>query len=789
MRSVTYYAQELARLIGLIVVTSLPWFAGGVPLWARAVSSIGCLLCFGLLLAGRSQGNKTGLLTCCFFITCNLLLIYTGLQAINPMPAPISRLHHAIVPSQELIQTLPNQSLQWLPASVHVGHSQLQWLLYASAYLILLSSSLIWWEAGYLQILLGSIVLNGVLISLVGIFEQFQEKQNFLTWFGYEFHPHSFGPFVNRNNAASYLLLCLAGSFGLRQLVSERDANRLWLIVDIATGAIAAGVVSTASRGGIIALVMGLGAFLVSVSQSRIRAYSIRRTLVVMGVLCSLGGLQAAIFRFRAIDMTASDRGRIEHWSHMLPAIQDFFVWGSGLGTYQDISPAYEPSNLWFVNADNQFLEFYLELGILGTFPILLAGALMSGFLMELRTKRGHSSVSRCGYCILLFIFVSQFTHACFDFGITIPSNLFLLATLTGAVISSGLRREEYYERRSNSIRMTTIPLAFGVLILLPASSLSWSLLHIIQNESKTLNASSGIQSLFSDMTLWKSPDFSAWSEANRIDGLLFEWTQNSSSVFPENNQTSKSPFEAMLNSLLSEQIDDTTTEKLKKLLSELSSALDKQILNDPMDASLYREKAAVDWLQQGSQCQVIENLHKASVIRPNDFEVGLAEVLLISLSDDEDGIGQRLESLLARFPEKSDTALIHLSKQIPIERLICTYLVLDPHAILSVLLKIKEPALKIAWASKVQYIMSQESEGAIPALPYLQAVCLMILGRSSDSLPFFRQAIVNEPFSPELREGYILALRKCGDFESVETERIKAARMFPLDQRFSSDS
>ena len=195
-------------------------------------------------------------------------------------------------------------------------------------------------------------------------------------WFHEIFRGAPFGPFVNRNNAAGYLLMCLGCCIGLLVIVMSRtvaDGSRpilgrempVWrrwkiqyldvirdltatkLAVFFMLVMIAAAIPSTLSRGGVIGLlVAALGTVLVFgvTRQPKNLGVILAPVFAISIVLFGwLGFSDELVERFDKVDTTSveSADARIQIWQDTWPAVTEMGLMGSGLGSYRNVHRLY----------------------------------------------------------------------------------------------------------------------------------------------------------------------------------------------------------------------------------------------------------------------------------------------------------------------------------------------------------------------------------------------------------------------------------------------------------------
>jgi tetratricopeptide (TPR) repeat protein len=126
---------------------------------------------------------------------------------------------------------------------------------------------------------------------------------------------------------------------------------------------------------------------------------------------------------------------RIPHWRDGLKAAADFWHVGSGLGTYRYVYRPYQdrPSDVWYIHAENQYLEALVEGGCVGLGLVLVMIGLVGAGAWQLLKHEPNPEGVAFGV-VATFALASQAIHALFDFGLYIPANMVLFAVLCGAV-------------------------------------------------------------------------------------------------------------------------------------------------------------------------------------------------------------------------------------------------------------------------------------------------------------------------------------------------------------------
>jgi O-antigen ligase len=214
-----------------------------------------------------------------------------------------------------------------------------------------------------------------------------------------------YGPFINRNHFAGWMMLPAALTAGwlighmqgAGRRVKPGWRNRiLWLSSDeaakvlLAATAVAVMLVSvlwSMSRSGILGTTLALG--LVGIA-SLARARNRSRKATAFGVLALLLLLAVG---WRGTDTLSAWYGRtqtfewrVELWKDTLPALKDFWLTGSGLNTYGVVMLLYPQTNdeVHAQQAHNDYLQFAVEGGLLVGLPALLLAGL---FVREVRRR------------------------------------------------------------------------------------------------------------------------------------------------------------------------------------------------------------------------------------------------------------------------------------------------------------------------------------------------------------------------------------------------------------------
>jgi O-antigen ligase len=167
-----------------------------------------------------------------------------------------------------------------------------------------------------------------------------------------------------------------------------------------------------------------------------------RTSLVFASALAAVAlwiGIDPIVSRFELIpDEVAGEAGRSTVWRDSAGALQDFWLTGSGLSSFQHVYPIYRSfgGRRFFSWAHNDYLQIGIELGLPG---LLLTLAAI--FWVARRARRTRAAlvesgssfpVLHAGFCAgALAVALHSFT----DFGLHLPANAALFAVVLAVVV------------------------------------------------------------------------------------------------------------------------------------------------------------------------------------------------------------------------------------------------------------------------------------------------------------------------------------------------------------------
>jgi O-antigen ligase len=171
-------------------------------------------------------------------------------------------------------------------------------------------------------------------------------------------------------------------------------------------------------------------------------------SFIIITIIALNIGIGSVIERFALDDLLHEGRPLV--WDKVLQIIGDYPLFGTGLGTFASVYPAYDESgkSVRYSHAHNDYLEYLSELGVMGI--ILLFGGLayivISTFLIW-RVRR-HPEVKGLALGGIVAI-VAILIHSITDFNLHIPANMVLFTVIVSLTfVTAFYKREERGHRR-----------------------------------------------------------------------------------------------------------------------------------------------------------------------------------------------------------------------------------------------------------------------------------------------------------------------------------------------------
>ena len=461
----------MAAALGVIAWGALafgavyPW-----AYWSLAAAAVASAACS--LAAGRSSSAMSRSLVWAL----GAIGVAIAVQLV-PMPAPVltALSPHAASILRELDPAFASGAGGAHPLSIWPASTRVALVLYAALVIWLAGLVRLFSTAGsrrFVEALTGL----GVVVALVGIVQKPLYSGAIYGVWTLELGRQPFGPFVNRNHFAGWMVMVLpltlallvagihrgtaAVKPGWRNKVlwlSTPDASRLALVAGAAM-VMALSLVLTMSRSGITAFVASLvmtGWLVARVFDSRPRRIGAGICLAaVVVVVVGWAGPDVIASRFSSADW-GEFNSRRGAWLDALGVTRDFPVAGTGANTYWAAALFYQRHELthYFAQAHNDYLQIAAEGGLLLTLPALACVAI---FVRDVTRRMGEERATtawwlRAGAVTSLLAIALQESV---DFSLQMPGN----AALFAAVCALALHRTPPTDHRTPTPPLRLMP-------------------------------------------------------------------------------------------------------------------------------------------------------------------------------------------------------------------------------------------------------------------------------------------------------------------------------------------
>lgn len=332
-----------------------------------------------------------------------------------------------------------------------------------------------------IQRILYLLVGIGSFEALYGLFELYRKEPRILFYKKVVNLDSATGTFVNRTNFSGYLEMILPLAIGLIiaridliSLYGKRGRDKILhlarkgaainLVLTATVVLIAVAILKSKSRSGAFILVLTFILFAEFVilyfrryrrQQSQIKNY-LKVTFLLMTFVAFYIGIGATLERFTLDNMTKE--GRLVYWSNVTPIISDFPLFGTGLGTFVSVYPAYEKTETWghFIHAHNDYLEFFSELGLIGAlllFGGIFYAAVRTFFIWIRRRNPELKGIALGGFVAMINVAI----HTVTDFSLHIPANMLLLTVIISLTIVTATHRKKGIIKRSKQYEIATL--------------------------------------------------------------------------------------------------------------------------------------------------------------------------------------------------------------------------------------------------------------------------------------------------------------------------------------------
>ena len=389
------------------------------------------------------------------------VLVLFGAVAVQLLPMSQSTLNTLSPHAGPLVDSLTftGGGSDWRPLSINPAATRIALIAFAALSLYLLGLPALL-GGRRLRALPRDLAIFAVPLALFGIYAR-QHNNGLIYWFWWPRDgggAGQFGPFVNRNHFAGWMLMAVCLFVGLlfgqveravpeharhRQRwlgwLSSAEANTI-LLTGLAVLVAVIALVWTMSRSALLGFGVGTATF--GWLVLRRRRLSWRRRAGVLGILGAVllaGAIRRGLNQLVAWFQDNRDLlGRLDAWRDGWDLVRDFPLFGTGLNTYPTAMLFYQKHNLelYVAQAHNDYLQLLAEGGLVVTIAAAIAIVFLArAILRNLRTARSESRGYwiRAGAAVgLLAIAVQEI----FEFSLQIPANAVLCCTLAGIALS-----------------------------------------------------------------------------------------------------------------------------------------------------------------------------------------------------------------------------------------------------------------------------------------------------------------------------------------------------------------
>jgi len=456
-------------LLSVFVVSPLP--LGSNRVWASlALSGFSFAILSAYLIANAirpvnpSNRSNKGLGIDVGVVLIFLVAVWLSIQALIKVPldwmsviSPIAAKYYASAFSILRAEKIPDAVTLSLERGVTLNSALLTLAVFSVLYLMgqLIATP------KQLRFFCYTIVLSGCFQALYGVMMTLTGVEHLLLIPKTKYIGNATGTFVNRNSLAGYLEMTLAVGvgllLGLRKTQKVKSSHWNWrrvtrkvletmlseiIVVRFMLVIMVVGLIMTHSRMGNAAffnalLITSAAALLASGGTRASGQYRNSGFLVILASIIAIDiFLLGSVFQLdkvvERLEKTAMiHENRVDVTRYAMAMIPDFWLTGSGAGTFLYLFPNYakEDFGMFFDFAHNDYLQIFLEFGLIGSIPLALytAWALVQGSVLMVR---GHTGLARGMGFAATMACISLLIHSTVDFNLQIPANLLLFAAV-----------------------------------------------------------------------------------------------------------------------------------------------------------------------------------------------------------------------------------------------------------------------------------------------------------------------------------------------------------------------
>lgn len=424
----------LVALLSALVYFSCIAYAG-VPVLPLTIIEIAAVLILAYRMAQTAYKAKVSVLKVSVMVP---LCLFLGIVIFQLLPLPDVIFGFLAGHSADLYRDFISAAVKpsFLPLSIcpYSTLSELfKFIAYAAVFFVALDTLRSRRQFNYF---FNMIIILGVLISIMAIVQKYT-YQGRVFWFDRpDSAPAAFGPFANRNNFCGYVNMIVPLSLGYI-LYSRSRVKKILYAVSIWIMVLA--IFFSSSRAGILICIL-TNSFMLVVSAFRRGIESKGKAMVVYLALIFFASFFYVDFkhilkRFLTLfdSQTLVAFGHGYSWSDILRIWKDFPVFGTGLGTFGNISSMYKttPFQVSFIYAHNDYLQLLSETGVVGFGTAMLFFIFYLRFFIKGWQSRHNDYAVWLGLAGLASV-VGMLAYSLLDFNLHIPGNAVLFFAIMG---------------------------------------------------------------------------------------------------------------------------------------------------------------------------------------------------------------------------------------------------------------------------------------------------------------------------------------------------------------------
>ena len=457
--------QWIARWLLVGMLALMPLAFGGVQAWSFFVVVLACAGLLACLLTHAWRNRDAGGL---LWVPAYMpLVLFIAIALLQALPVPFGVLQWLSPQAANLYGELREDIAGSFTFSLYPRATWQDLCVVVCAATIFMTVVTFVRHSSQIKRLLLAVGLIGAFFALLALAQDLLGNGRFY-WIGpAEVQPRS-GTFACHNHFSQHMVLSVMAMLAYSMIRIREVVGRSWLDRE----SFSEWLTSPELRGVrwlLLFSVLGLAS--VAISASRMGTVSAVVAMVVMTILYGarrgtrnanvpmivgiiafaaivLGGFEMVFERMSTLKDFDAYANRWTVVKDVLPAIGDFPLVGSGLGTFSVVYPMYDTGSTWRFasHAENEYAQLLLEMGFLG-------GGLVLWFLISV----GRSAISvmarakRSPYVAgppLVAGLVAVMLHSWTDFGQHLPAIAALSAVFCGLLVVMGHRAGTSRRRR-----------------------------------------------------------------------------------------------------------------------------------------------------------------------------------------------------------------------------------------------------------------------------------------------------------------------------------------------------